>query len=284
MSGADDKAASDKVTVAFQGERGAFSEMAALGYFQGRRVKAIACRRFRDVFEMVLRGQAKYGILPVENSLTGSVHENYDLFIKYPDVQIAGEHIIRIEHNLIGLPGTSLADIRQVFSHPQALMQCAEFLDSLRDIQQIPFYDTAGSVAHIAEKRDATSAAIAGKEAARHHGLAILAEGIETNRYNYTRFFVMCRVDHPGTETVDKGSVVFTVPNEPGALFKCLSILADRGINMTKLESRPIHGKPWEYMFYADFMLPARDEDFESALKELGNHAENLRVLGLYKG
>ncbi len=284
MPGTDGNSVYEKIGVAFQGERGAFSEMAARGYFHGQSVKAIACRRFRDVFDMVLRGGAEYGILPIENSLTGSVHENYDLLIRYPDVQITGEHIIRIEHNLIGLAGTSLADLRQVYSHPQALMQCAEFLDSLRDIQQIPFYDTAGSVAHIAGKRDATLAAIAGKEAARHHKLAILAEGIETNRYNYTRFFVVCRVNHPGTETVDKGSVVFTVPNEPGALFRCLRILADRGINMTKLESRPIHGKPWEYMFYADFMLPAKEENFESALKELGNHAENLRILGLYKG
>jgi prephenate dehydratase len=274
---------SKQLQVAFQGERGAFSEMAVHAYYGHLVVNPVPCPSFRDVFEAVLQGTVDYGMLPMENSLAGSVHENYDLLLGYPGIKIFGEEKIRIEHNLIGLPEAVLADIRQVYSHPQGLAQCSAFLDNLPHVQRIPFYDTAGSVAYIAGQNDRQLAAIASREAARVHGMKILQAGVETNARNYTRFFVLCRHDHADPENIDKGSIVFSVQDKPGTLFACLKILAERGINMTKLESRPIHGKPWEYMFYADFILPAKMADFTSAIAELENHAVGVRVLGLYK-
>lgn len=279
----DVKHDADKVLVAFQGERGAFSEMAIHAYYGMNRVDLLPCPRFRDVFDAVLQGDAEFGMLPIENALAGSVHENYDLLLGYPDIKIFGEKKIRIEHNLIGLPGASLSDITQVYSHPQGLAQCSEYLDSLKTGQRIPFYDTAGSVAYIAGKNDKQLAAIASKEAARVYKMKILKAGIETNPRNYTRFVVICRKEHTDPHDIDKGSIVFSVPDQSGALFICLKILADKGINMTKLESRPIHGKPWEYMFYADFILPGDMSDFETSMKELEYNSEDFRVLGLYK-
>jgi len=273
----------DKAVVAFQGERGAFSEMAIHAYYGQNHVDLLPRPRFRDVFDAVLQGKAEFGMLPIENALAGSVHENYDLLLSYPDIKISGEKKIRIEHNFIGLPEASIGDITHVYSHPQGLAQCSEYLDSLGGEQRIPFYDTAGSVAYIAEKKNIHFGAIASKEAARVYGMKILKAGIETNPRNYTRFVVICQKERADSSHIDKGSIVFSVSNQPGALFICLKILADRGINMTKLESRPIHGKPWEYMFYADFILPDSMDDFESSMKELEYHSEDFRILGLYK-
>lgn len=269
--------------VAFQGERGAYSEMAVHTYYGHDGVSLQPCPRFKDVFDAVLQGEVDFGMLPIENALAGSVHENYDLLLSYPDIKICGEEKIRIEHNLIGLPEASLADIREVYSHPQGLAQCCDFLDNMTDVQRIPFYDTAGSVAHIAQKKDKNLAAIASKEAARVYDMKILQAGVETNPINYTRFFVLCRKDKSESKAIDKGSIVFSVPDRPGSLFECLKILAERGINLTKLESRPIHGRPWEYMFYADFILPDNMADFEPALAELQGLTEGLRLIGLYR-
>ena len=272
----------EEIKVAFQGERGAYSELAIHSFYGETGIEPLPRPQFRDVFDAVLEGKADFGMLPVENALAGSVHENYDLLLDYPDIKIIGEKKIRIEHNLIGLPDAELADIKQVYSHPQGLAQSSNFLDSLEGVQRIPFYDTAGSVAFVAKEKNKSFAGIASKEAARVYGMKILKEGVETNPRNYTRFVVVARKEFPSPEKQEKGSIVFSVADKPGALFQCLKVLADHGINMTKLESRPILGKPWEYMFYADLMMPENLTDFDISLKELEKYTVELRLLGLY--
>ena len=268
--------------VAFQGERGAYSEMALEGYFQAEELLPVPCGGFRAVFDAVLEEKVDYGIVPLENSLAGSIHENYDLFLYYPDVKIVGETKIRIIHSLIAIPGAKLTDIREVYSHPQGLAQCSRFLDD-HDWKRVPFYDTAGSVAHVKEQGDKRNAAIANAAAARHYGMAVLKEGIETNPANYTRFAILAREDHEAIREPNKASIVFSALDEPGSLFRCMEVLARRSLNMTKIESRPIEGKPWTYMFYVDIDLPADPAVFAAALEELGHHSEDLRILGRYR-
>ncbi len=272
--------------VAFQGERGAFGEHAIRHWFAGE-VTAQPVPDFRSVFDAVLQGRSRFGIVPMENSLTGSIHENYDLLLQYPDLRIVGEQKIRIVHNLIGLAGAGLEDIRRVFSHPQGLAQCARFLDTHPDWDRVAFYDTAGAVRHVAEAGLKENAAIASEEAARVYGLSVLRQGLETNVQNYTRFFIIAREEQApppeaGTRRTRKASLCFAVADQPGALFKALRVLADRGLNMKKLESRPIHGKPWEYLFYIDVDLPADAGVFARIIEELKPVTEDLRVLGTY--
>jgi len=280
------------LSVAFQGERGAFSENALLRYFPEGAV-GVPHEEFRDVFEAVLAGKVAFGILPVENTLTGSIHQNYDLLLQYPDLRIVGEKIIRIVHHLIGLPGSSLEGIRRVYSHPQALSQCALFLDRFPAWEKIPFYDTAGAVAFIAREAHPEGAAIASLEAARAHGMTVLKEGIETNSQNYTRFVIIARGEAAGGYAAarvagagagaNKASLVFATANTPGSLFQALRVLAERSINMIKLESRPIAGKPWEEMFYLDVAVPEAEEPFRKALEDLKGVTEQLRILGIYR-
>ncbi|NBC28733.1 MAG: 3-deoxy-7-phosphoheptulonate synthase [Spirochaetes bacterium] len=271
------------LSVAFQGERGAYSEIALKRYFQNADVTAVPNRSFREVFTAVLEGTADYGIVPLENSLSGSIHENYDLFLQFPDIAIAGEVSIRIIHSLIAKEGTTLASITRVFSHPQGLAQCAGFLAEHPEWQQIPYYDTAGSVAHVAEMEGADVAAIANSEAASTYGLTVLKEGIEGNPQNYTRFAVLARSEHAEVEKPDKASVVFATPDKPGALLQCMDVFSRNGVNLTKIESRPILGKPWEYMFYLDMDLRDRAEVFDVVMEELAEHTDELRVLGRYR-
>ena len=283
--------------MAFQGERGAFSEHAAHLHFAAE-VETVPEPDFRAVFEAVLQARVRWGIVPVENSLTGSIHQNYDLLLQYPDVRIAGEQKIRIVHNLIGFPGTALADIRRVYSHPQGLAQCAAFLDAHPGWERVSWDDTAGAVRHVAEAGDRSNAAIASEEAARVHGLAVLQQGIEANPQNYTRFVVIER--DPGGERgpdggrdpgpasgrtgrPDKASFCFATADRPGALFAALEVLADRGLNMKKLESRPIPGRPWQYQFYLDVDVPADRAAFDAAVAALAGATEDLRVLGIYR-
>jgi prephenate dehydratase len=274
-------------SVAFQGERGAFGEHAIRHWF-AREVQAQPVPEFADVFEAVLQGKARFGIVPIENSLTGSIHQNYDLLLQYPDIRIVGEQKIRIVHNLIGLPGTSLEEIRKVFSHPQGLMQCARFLDSHPRWERVAFYDTAGAVRHVAQLAARDCAAIASEEAASVYGLEVLRQGIETNVQNYTRFFVIGPLEgelppEAAARGPRKASLCFAVADTPGALFKALDVLARRGLNMKKLESRPIHGKPWEYLFYVDVDFPSNAADFDPCMEELKAVTEELRVLGTYR-
>jgi len=275
-----------QTVVAYQGERGAFGEHAIRHWFNGE-VHALPVPEFRSVFDAVLQGKARFGMVPIENSLTGSIHENYDLLLRYPDLHIVGEQKIRIVHNLIGLPGATIEDIRRVFSHPQGLAQCARFLDAHPDWERVAFYDTAGAVRHVAEKSAKENAAIASEDAALVYGLSVLKPAIEANVQNYTRFFVIARVEgdlppEAGLRKPPKASLCFAVADQPGALFKALQVLAERGLNMQKLESRPIHGKPWEYQFYVDVNVPADTSLFDRCMKELKSVTEDLRVLGTY--
>jgi 3-deoxy-7-phosphoheptulonate synthase len=279
------------LSVGFQGERGAFSEKALQAYFPEGAV-GMPLPEFRDVFEAVLTGKVAFGIVPVENTLTGSIHQNYDLLLQYPDLRIVGEKIIRILHHLIGLPSSSLEGIRRVYSHPQALSQCALYLERFPAWEKIPFYDTAGAVAFIAREGRPEAAAIASLEAARAYGLKVLKEGIETNSQNYTRFVIIAPGEAaapraPGAmqsgRRANKASLVFATANTPGSLFQALRVLAERSINMVKLESRPIAGKPWEEMFYLDVAVPEAEELFGKALEELKGVTEELRILGIYR-
>ncbi|MFW5684316.1 MAG: 3-deoxy-7-phosphoheptulonate synthase [Spirochaetota bacterium] len=271
------------VPIAYQGERGAYSEMALLRFFHDQEFTSLPERHFRDVFEDVLEGSARYGIVPIENSLAGSVHENYDLLLQFPDLKIVGEIKLRVEHSLIGLPGSSLDSIRRVYSHPQALAQCDEFLRGHEGWELVPFYDTAGSVAYIAEEGKPENAAIANARAADVYGMQPLKEGIETNPRNYTRFVVLSREEEEVDADANLASIVFSTPDKPGALFRAMGIMADASLNLKKLESRPIPGKPWQYMFYVDLEMPDASQPFTDALDRLREVTEDLRVLGVYR-
>ncbi|MBI9107670.1 MAG: 3-deoxy-7-phosphoheptulonate synthase [Spirochaetales bacterium] len=281
---ADRDAAEDggDLRVAYQGEPGAYSELAAAGHFSGKALSFRPSKSFEAVFDSVLTGASDYGVIPVENALTGSIHECFDLFLRYPDIRIVGEKQIRIQHNLIALPGTAITDIKKVYSHPQGLMQCAKFLETL-DVEQVPYYDTAGSVSFVAQQKSGELAAIAGAGAAAVYGLEILKEGVETNPCNFTRFFIIARSEHPEPENTNKATIVFSVPDEKGSLCGVLQVMDSNGLNMKKLESRPIHGKPWEYMFYSDVEIKDPDDFINIASKNIRKATEDFRVLGIYK-
>jgi 3-deoxy-7-phosphoheptulonate synthase len=227
----------------------------------------------------------------VENSQTGSIHENYDLFLRYGDIAIAGELKLRIVHCLIGDERSTLDSITIVRSHPQGFAQCKEFLDKHPEWTLEPATTTAGAVASIAREGAVKVAAIAGEAAALAHGLKVIKAGIETNPLNYTRFVIIARrigdrAPAPpslGSGIPNKASLVFSVHDEPGALFGCLKILSDRGINLSKLESRPIQGKPWEYLFYVDVNIPDTVGDFDKALEELKAKSKDFHHLGVYR-
>ena len=270
---------SGMVRVAFQGEPGAYSEAALLEYFENK-VVAVGHARFEDVFEAVEKGACRYGFIPIENSLAGSIHRNYDLMREH-DLFIIGETTLRIRHCLIAAPGTSLENIRVVNSHPQALDQCRGYLNRHPGIRVEPVYDTAGAVKQLAESRDPTLAAIASRRAAELYGMQILKEGIEDDAANYTRFLVLST--QPADPTADaKTSIVVSLVNQPGSLFKALSVFALRDIDLTKLESRPLVGQPGEYLFYIDFAGSTADQKVIKALNHLEEYAVLLRVLGSY--
>ncbi len=268
--------------VAFQGEKGAFSQKAIHQYFP-EGTESVACPQFRDVFEAVLEGRCAFGVVPVENSLTGSIHQNYDLLLQYPDIRVVGEKTIRIIHHLIGLPGAKLEEIRRVYSHPQGLSQCAAFLEKHPDWERIPYNDTAGAVIFVAREGRRENAAIAGEQAAQAYRMQILKSGIETHSRNYTRFLVIAREERALPDRPNKASLVFATPDKPGALYLALQVLAERRINMKKLESRPILGRPWQYMFYLDVDVPAEAGVFQQAMEALKGETQDLRVLGLYR-
>ena len=273
---------SGAMRVGFQGSRGAFSEVALENYYAATAVHPVSFTHFRDAFQALLDREVERAILPIENSLMGSIRENYDLLLEYPDLCIVGETHIRIEHSLIGLPGADESGVRQVLSQAPGISQCRDFLADHPDWQITPFYDTAASVARVKELGDPTIAAIAAARAAEHYGLVVLRQGIETNPRNYTRFVVLARDGEPADATPNMASIVFSTPDTPGALFDCMRILAERRLNLKKLESRPIHGEPWRYSFYADLELPTEPEAFTTALESLAAVTRDLRVLGTY--
>ena len=266
--------------VAFQGEMGANSEIAIRRFLE--RAKPVPCREFRDVFDAVLSGACRYGALPVENSLTGTIHQNFELLLQFPDLTIVAERNIRIVHNLIGRPGAAIDGIARVFSHPQGLAQCERFLSEHADWQKIPFYDTAGAVAHLAREGQMSDATIASDEAARTYRMQVLQQGIEDNPQNYTRFLLIAAADHPPLALPDKASLVFSTPDRPGALSECLTVFAAHDLNMTKLESRPIPGRPWEYRFYVDVALGHDADALRNAAAELRELTASYRILGVY--
>ncbi len=268
--------------VVFQGERGAFSEE-AVRRFLGSGVELAPCASFEEVFRRLERGEADRAVLPMENTLAGSVHENFDLLLRYK-MSILAETQVRIVLNLLAPPGVPLKKIRRVFSHPVALSQCRSFFRKHTHISPVSFYDTAGSVKMLMEQRLTDAGAIAPGATSGIYGAKTLLRGLEDDKANYTRFFLLARTRRglqPSRAT--KTSVVFTTPNQPGALFRCLAVLALRQINLVKIESRPLRGKPWEYLFYLDFLGRPEDRDCKNALRHLAEMTDMLRVLGSYE-
>ena len=271
---------------AFQGERGAFSEDAARQLL-GPGVVTIPCRTFEEMFVAVSTGAADVAAAPIENSLAGSVHKNYDLLMEH-DLTIIGETNVRIVHHLIAPRGVALKHVRRVHSHPVALAQCERFLRANPQIEVAPAYDTAGSVKMIVENNSGEDAAIAGATAAAVYGAEIIAQGIEDNAQNFTRFLLLARPDRAASITTvsrrgeRKTSIVFRVANKPGGLFRSLAAFALRDIDLAKIESRPIEGRPWEYSFYLDLIGDQHDAHVERALANLSELAESVRVLGSY--
>lgn len=266
-------------TVAFQGERGAFSEDAAFRFWHYPIVPSPQ-KTFRDVFQAVTEGQCDYGIVPIENSQTGSIHQNMDLFLEF-NLSVIGEVILRIHHCLLALPGIKLPQIKRILSHPQALEQCTKFLETLKNVEIVPMHDTAGSARWIAEKNLRDSAAIASLRAGKDYGLHILAKNIEDNSQNYTRFLVIARDPLPQAHNA-KTSIIFSTKDIPGALFKALSVFALRDINLLKIESRPLRKGPWKYWFYLDFEGSINDPPCARALEHLSEITTFLKVLGSY--
>jgi prephenate dehydratase len=269
--------------VAFQGERGAFSEEAALKLL-GADITLVPCATFDATFSAIRNQIADYVLAPMENSLAGSVHRSFDLLVE-SRLHIVGEVIIPIVHNLIGLPGASLERIASVESHPVALAQCEQFFIAHPRLKRIPAEDTAGSVREVMRAGDLARAAIASKRAAELYGAVILQAHLEDDRENYTRFFLLAPPASQPEELPadDKISLVFQLAHKPGALHHALEPFARRNINMMKIESRPVHGRPWQYRFYLDLQAAANDPEFAAALAELAQHAVELKVLGSYK-
>jgi prephenate dehydratase len=282
--------------VAIQGERGSFSHEAAEKMLPGCTV--VPCARSAEVFDRVGRGTAAAAVIPIENTLAGTVAEHADLLV-LRDVFIQGECRLRIVHNLIAAPGVKFSAVRRALSHPVALDQCRDFFRKHPQIEPVPFYDTAGSVKHVIANKLKDAAGIAGRHAAREYAGKILQAGIEDDKSNFTRFFLIRKSSggklNRRSESsavrfrgliprgANKTSIAFKVKNVPGALFKSLSVFALRDISLSKIESRPMRGRPWEYVFYVDF-LRGDDEPARNALRHLGEVADFVKVLGIYPG
>ena len=266
------------IEVAFQGELGAYSEAAVYKFF-GPEVKPKPCKRFSDVFQDVKTDAVNFGVVPIENSIEGSVSQVYDLFLRY-DLIVYGEIALRISHCLIAFPDIEIKDVKTVYSHPQALGQCRNYLEQM-GFDLVSTYDTAGSVRMIKEQGLKNAAAIAGERAAQIYGMKILGSDIADNQNNYTRFFVLAKSKSAITGN-DKTSIIFSTTHVPGALYEALRELATKGINMTKIESRPTRQKPWEYNFYLDFEGHQDEKRGKDAIEGLRNKSVFVRILGSY--
>jgi prephenate dehydratase len=276
--------------VAIQGELGSFSHEAAERMLP--RCTVVPCARSAEVFDRVERGSVAAAVIPIENTLAGTVAEHADLMLTR-EVFIQGEYLLRIVHNVIAMPGVQLRSLRRVLSHPVALDQCRDFFRRHPKIEAVPFYDTAGSVKHVIANQLKDAAGIAGRQAAREYSGSIVQSSVEDDKRNFTRFFLIRKLGRAaGKKTIadyhrliprgaNKTSIVFQVKNVPGALFKSLSVFALRDISLSKIESRPMRGRPWEYVFYVDF-LRGDDEPARNALRHLGEVAEFVKVLGIY--
>jgi prephenate dehydratase len=285
--------------VAIQGELGSFSHEAAQRMLP--RCRVVPCARSAEVFDRVERADLDGAVIPIENTLAGTVAEHADLLVSR-SVFIQAEYLLRIVHNVIALPGVRLQSLRRVLSHPVALDQCRDFFRHHPQIEAVPFYDTAGSVKHVIENKLKDAAGIAGRQAAAEYDGKILKAGIEDEKSNFTRFFLIRKLEAMNRRSqkkrasdspephwqrmipsgANKTSIAFKVKNLPGALFKSLSVFALRDISLSKIESRPMRGRPWEYVFYVDF-LRGDDEPARNALRHLGEVAEFVKVLGIYQ-
>ena len=267
--------------VVYQGEPGCYSEEAAVGFF-GPEVSSRGLAWFPDVFAALERGEADYAVLPVENSSTGAIRQVYDLLAQYNYYEV-GECQVKVEHCLMALPGVALEDIQTVYSHEQGLMQCERYLDAHRGWRRVPTLDTAGSAKQVAESGDRTAAAICSRRAAQIYGLHILAEGVNYNAMNHTRFVVVSPVLElrPGRNKI---STVFRLPHQSGSLHEILTVFAVQGLNLLKIESRPIPGRGWEYLFFLDFTGDLAAPEMDGVLHELGQLAAEFRILGNFRG
>ena len=268
----------NKTTVAFQGESGAYSAQAIYQHF-GEGVTAVPCHGFPEIFETIHRNEAEFGMLPVENSLAGTVIPAYDQLVDH-DMRIQAEVVLKVNHCLMAPAGTTLADVRRVKSHPQALAQCERTLRRM-GLEPIIHYDTAGAARDLAANPEPGTAAIASELAAEIYNLVILSHRIEDESFNYTRFFVLGSADPPRRDP-SKTSIFFTTRHTPGALHAVLSELAGRGINLTKIESRPRRNRPWHYLFYVDFEGHEEEPPVREAMLGILKHASFLKVLGSY--
>ena len=266
--------------IAFLGQPGSHSEGAAVQY-SGSALEPVCCESFAAIFAAVATGRADYAVVPIENSLAGSLHSNYDLLLQH-ELHIVGEVNYQVHQHLLALPGVALADLRRVGSHPQALDQCAAYLTRL-GVQREPLADTTLAARRLVDENLRDTGAVAGPRAAELYGLAVLAEDIADLPENYTRFLVLARdFTPPAPGQPGKTSLVFSLENRPGSLYRALTVFAERGINLTKIESRPLRGRRWEYFFYLDFAVSLRDPRAAAALQELERMAPFLRILGSY--
>jgi prephenate dehydratase len=272
-----------RISAAFQGELGAFSHSAAVALL-GQEIDASPYPSFREVYEALKLDEVTHAVLPIENTLHGSILENYDHLLQY-GFPIRGETSVRISHQLIAMPGTRFRDVTQAFSHPVALNQCRNFFEKHKTIKPISFYDTAGSVKMLREKHLLNAAAVASEAAANYYGGVILKRNIEDNSHNYTRFFLLTKQHRaPAIPSRPwKTSIVFSTSNTPGSLFKVLACLALRDLSLTKIESRPLVGRPWEYLFYVDFLGSTADKAVKNALAHIAEVTGFSRVLGSYQ-
>jgi prephenate dehydratase len=266
--------------IAIQGEPGSFSHEAAMKLVGSAVIVPFSLSA--DAFSALAKGSVEAAVIPIENSLAGSVSEHFDLLLSH-DVKVERETLLRIRHNLIAISGTQISQIDRVFSHPVALAQCRRFLASHPKMESFAFYDTAGSVKQLVELRDRHAAAIASEAAAHYYGAQILQAGIEDNPENFTRFFLVRRTQDAVTDPQsNKISIAFSVENRPGSLVAALTELSALGTNLTKIESRPVHGKPWEYIFYVDCQIDS-SEAGSRAIQALGPHCAMVKELGRYQ-
>ncbi len=265
--------------VAFQGERGAFSEQAARR-LTGKTARVLPCNSFDNLFDKVESGDVHYGVIPIENSLIGSIHRNYDLLLER-NLKVIDETQVRVVHCLIAAPGVTMRKIKKIISHPAALEQCRNFLARYPDITVEPFYDTAGAVKMLAEQKPTDTAAIASPLAAEIYKMKVLRKSIEDEKCNYTRFLLLARKPRP-VRGMAKTSIVFSLKNKPGNLYRALSVFALRDIDLRKIESRPSRRKAWEYYFYVDFIGSLAEDRVKYALSNLDEISHFVRVLGCF--
>jgi prephenate dehydratase len=273
-----------RLRIAIQGELGSNSHMAALQLLEvhGREVEIVPCTVSAEVFERLVGGEVDAAVLPIENSLHGSVAEHYDLLLQNP-VRIVGEGLLRIRFHLIAMPGVTFGELRRVLSHPVALAQCRRFLAAHRELEAVPFYDTAGSVKHLMEQGLRETAGIAPELAATQYGGEILERDLEDHAENFTRFQVICREDKllEANAVANKMTIAFSVEHRPGSLVEALQLLSAAGVDLTRIESRPVPGKPWEYVFYVEFRF-GETAQADAVLEKLRGRCRMVKELGRY--